>query len=111
MQFVALNNNTHEVDYYGYAEGSRLDTELMSSRGAIACVLRRRIYGREPVVEASLRQSGKSLLSNITLFRATVYLRQAGASYQIIQPHGDGYCNAFWKEIEWRLSNIIVVNE
>ena len=111
MAIVTINNNPVEVEKYGYVVGSRLYTELTTSRGSIECILRSQILGHEIVIEADLYQGGKFLLSNLTMFRAGVHMKWNGQRYTIIRRNKDDFANAYWLELENLISNTIIINQ
>lgn len=53
----------------------------------------------------------QNLNNSYTTFSATVWLQFVGDRYKIIQSRYNRYVNEFWRDLEERLSNLIIVNE
>ena len=111
MSNVSNGNNFMELDSYGYLLECRLDEQLTTSRGVVDCVLRRKKFGEEMVIEADLYQRKEFLGASFTSFSSAAYLCWDGCRYRIIDIQKRGTNNPFWMELERLISNLIVVNE
>ena len=109
MPIVTINNTTLELDYYGYLAGARIDTELATSAGIVDCILRRKLYDNELVIEADLWRTDREKALAITLFRASVLMRPDGQRYRVTGALSNA-CD-YWRELERLISDLIVVNE
>jgi hypothetical protein len=111
MAIITEKENTFEIDFYGRIIGTDIETEIATSIGLMGCILRRRLSGKEIVIEADLWQSGHHLReSSFTTFRAVVSMRREGRQWRIID-HAYRGVNQLWIELENIVSNLIAVNE
>lgn len=110
MGIVIVDNKEIPIDIYGMIVGAEVKTVLYSSgKGAIDCVLRRRMDGTEVVIEADMWQGLLDRKLGITNFCASVFMRWEGNRYRIINKGYRDY-NDLWRELEILVSNAIEVN-
>jgi hypothetical protein len=90
----------------------RLPVELGTSQGVVSGYMARVMHCGREMVYASLWQIGEAPgAPECTLFAASAYLIWNGARYVLYRTGRASPPNAFWRELEGRLSDVVVVNE
>ncbi len=115
MDYVQINGRTIETDRYGYLIDCEVTEDLYHSTiGVIKCRLRRCVVGNRLTIEADMWQSAEmtGLDNTYITFRAGVYMKPLPNSYGYeIADQKYKNANDTWKELEWKISNLIQINE